>query len=57
MIVSSIGSFTNPATLQTLTVRAEKKTENGHTFVSLSFTPTDGDVLSRRAYNPTDTQL
>ena len=57
MLVSSIGSFTNPATLQTLTVRAEKRTETGNLFSSLSFTPTDGDVLSRRAYNPTDNTI
>lgn len=57
MLVASIGSFTNPATLQTLTVRAEKKTETGHLFSSLSFTPTADDILSRRAYNPTDNTI
>lgn len=57
MLVSSIGSFTNPATLQTLTVRAEKKTESGQLFSSLSFTPTADDILSRRAYNPTDNTI
>ena len=57
MLVASIGSFTNSATLQTLTVRAEKRTENGHLFSSLSFTPTADDILSRRAYNPTDNTI
>ena len=57
MLVASIGSFTNPATLQTLTVRTEKRTETGNLFSSLSFTPTDGDILSRRAYNPTDNTI
>jgi len=57
MLVSSIGSFTNPATLQTLTVRAEKRTENAQSFTSLSFTPTADDILSRRAYNPTDNTI
>tara|TARA_R100000426_G_scaffold3761_1_gene6117 strand:+ start:3536 stop:9721 length:6186 start_codon:yes stop_codon:yes gene_type:complete len=57
MLVASIGSFTNPATLQTLTVRAEKRTENAQSFTSLSFTPTADDILSRRAYNPTDNTI
>ena len=57
MLVASIGSFTNSATLQSLTVRAEKRTENGNVFSSLSFTPTADDILSRRAYNPTDNTI
>ena len=57
MLVASIGSFTNSATLQTLTVRAEKRTENAQSFTSLSFTPTADDILSRRAYNPTDNTI
>lgn len=57
MLVSSMGSFTNAATLQTLTVRAEKRTENAQSFTSLSFTPTADDILSRRAYNPTDNTI
>lgn len=53
MIVASIGSF-SAGSLQNITVRAEKKTEGGFLYASLSFTPTSGDTLHRRAYNPTD---
>ena len=57
MLVSSFGSFTNNNTTQTITVRAEKREAGKRDFTSVSFTPTAGDTLQRRAMDFTNRRI
>lgn len=57
MLVSSFGSFTNNTTTQTITVRAEKREAGKRNFTSVSFTPTEGDTLQRRAMDFTNRRI
>ena len=57
MLVASFGSFTNNTTTQTITVRAEKRQAGKGSFTSVSFTPTAGDTLQRRAMDFTNRRI
>lgn len=57
MLVYSFGSFTNNNTTQTITVRGEKREAGKRDFTSVSFTPTAGDTLQRRAMDFTNRRI